>query len=313
MIAAFNLQPAQADPIRAILGRSEDIVLAIIAGVDGPSYRPVGAMMAVMADGSRIGTLSSGCIEADIALHAAETRTTGAPRLIRYGLGSPFADIELPCGGGLDILLLPRPDKVALGKIAAQQDARVRCCLAIDMETGAMIAQDAGQTAPAGYGLVVRFDPAIRFVIFGKGPEANTFAALVQSAGYPNLLLSPDMETLQAGERSGSKTRHLVQQSYPDGLDTDDRTAIVLFFHDHEWEPPILQGALQTDAFYIGSQGSQKARDARIATLQAMNVSDTAIARLRGPIGLIPSARDAGTLAVSVLAEVLAVAKEGRD
>lgn len=88
----------------------------------------------------------------------------------------------------------------------------------------------------------------------------------------------------------------------------DDRTAVVLFFHDHDWEPPILAGALETEAFYIGAQGSQRARDARLLMLRGMGVSDAACARLHGPVGVIPSARDAGTLAVSVLAEVLAKA-----
>ncbi|EBA12619.1 XdhC family protein [Roseobacter sp. CCS2] len=310
MNTAFHPSPTGGDPIRAILDAPGPCVLAVIAGVEGPSYRPLGAMMAVMTDGSRIGTLSSGCIEADIALHAGEALAAKTPRLIRYGMGSPFADIELPCGGGLDILLVPHPDKDALDQVAQLTASRATCCMQIDIESGVIIVQDQGTTARDGQKLMVRFDPAIRFLIFGKGPEASTFAALVQSAGYPNLLLSPDTETLQAGNAASCQTRHMTQQGFPEDLQADDRTAIVLFFHDHDWEPPIMQGALQTDAFYIGSQGSQRARDNRIATLKAMGVSAADIARLRGPVGLIPSARDAGTLAVSVLAEVLAVAMQ---
>ena len=311
MITAFNPSPTGADPIRAILDSADDSVLAVIAGVEGPSYRPLGAMMAVMAAGTRMGTLSSGCIEADIALHAGETLATGAPRMIRYGMGSPFVDIELPCGGGLDILLVPRPDKVALKQVSERQAARDACSLVIDTTSGAMEVRDIGETARDDQALTVRFAPAIRFLVFGKGPEASTFAALVQSAGYPNLLLSPDTETLQAAEAAGCPTRHMTSQSFPADLAADDRTAVVLFFHDHEWEPPILQGALKTHAFYIGSQGSQRARDARVMTLRTMGVTSHDIARLHGPVGLIPSARDAGTLAVSVLAEVLAVAMNG--
>jgi len=138
------------DPIRAILDAPRDSVLAVIAGVEGPSYRPVGA---------------------------------------RYGVGSPFLDIELPCGGGLDILLVPKPDKAALGAVAMKQAIRERCSLAIDMDSGAMNVLEAKPTLRTGQRLTVCFDPAIRFLIFGKGPEASTFAALVQSAGYPNVLL----------------------------------------------------------------------------------------------------------------------------
>jgi len=310
MMTTFQARSAGADPIRALLDAPGEGVLAIIAGIQGPSYRPMGAMMAVLADGTRLGTLSSGCIEADIALHAAQALSAGTPRLIRYGKGSPYVDIELPCGGGLDILLLPNPDTTALGEIAARQVQRQKCSLFINMDTGEMAAQHTGPTGRNGQNLTVCFYPAIHFVIFGKGPEASTFAALVQSAGYPNLLLSPDVETLEASEAFGCLTHHLTQQNFPKDLQIDDRTAIILFFHDHEWEPPILQGALKTDAFYIGSQGSQRARDVRIATLQSMNVSAANIERLHGPVGLIASARDAGTLAVSVLAEILALAMD---
>lgn len=264
--------------------------------------------MAVFSEDDRAGTLSSGCIEADISLHAVQVRQDGSPRMLRYGRGSPFMDIQLPCGGGLDILLLPRPDRAALGAVAGNRAARTPCTLEINVETGAMRVTDLGETGRDGPVLRVRFEPELRFLVFGKGPEANTFAALVQSAGYPNLLLSPDAETLDTGRQMGCETRHLVSQSFPDGLFVDDRTAIVLFFHDHDWEPPILQGALETPAFYIGAQGSQRARDARMLALEGMGVGDTARARLHGPVGLIPSARDAGTLAVSVLAEVLATA-----
>jgi len=310
MNISFNPTPTGADPIHAILDTPEDSILAIIAGVEGPSYRPLGAMMAVMSDGSRVGTLSSGCIEADIALHATEALKAKSPRMLRYGKGSPFVDIELPCGGGLDILLVPTPNKPALNEIATRQAARDGCSLRIDVESAAMAVRDNAKTEREGSTLTVQFDPAIRFLVFGKGPEATTFAALVNSAGYPILLLSPDTETLQSGESVGCPTHHMTTKRFPKDVSVDQHTAIVLFFHDHDWEPLILHRALETDAFYIGSQGSQRARDARVATLQAMGVSASDIIRLRGPVGLIPSARDAGTLAVSVLAEILATAMQ---
>lgn len=296
------------DPIQAFLAAPDGAVLTVIAGVEGPSYRPMGAMMTIFNEVDRAGTLSSGCVESDIALHALQVREAGTPRVIRYGRGSPFVDIQLPCGGGLDILLLPQPDRAVLEKVASNRANRVPCTLVIDTDSGAMKIKTDGETGRDGSTLRVRFDPDIRFLVFGKGPEASTFATLVQSAGYPNMLLSPDSETLEDGAAAGCPTRHMVAQRFPEDLMADDRTAVVLFFHDHEWEPPILEGALDSPAFYIGAQGSQRARDARLLMLEGMGVSEDARARLHGPVGLIPSARDAGTLAVSVLAEVLAKA-----
>ncbi|GKY89558.1 XdhC family protein [Sinisalibacter aestuarii] len=290
----------------AALAEGAPGTLAIIVGVDGPSYRPLGAMMAVLEGRRRVGSLSSGCVEADIALHAEEARDASATRRVLYGRGSPFKDIQLPCGGGLDILLIPNPDPGVLAEAQARHAAREACTLEANPETGTLSLADDGETGWSGTRFRVRIDPEIAFLVFGKGPEASTFAALAQSAGFPNTVLSPDEETLDVARAAGCATRHLVSARFPGDLTPDRRTAVVLFFHDHEWEPPIIAAALDTPAFYIGAQGSQRARQTREFELEALGLAPEQFARMKGPIGLVPSARDARTLAVSVLAEVLA-------
>jgi len=293
------------DPIAALADYPADGVLALITGVDGPSYRPLGAQMALLDNGDRIGTLSSGCIEQDIALHAKAVLASGQPETILYGRGSPFIDIQLPCGGGLEILLVPRPDETVLRRIHAAGQARTACTLAVDPASGQISMTDTPTTGFSDGLFQTRINPELFFYVFGKGPEAATFATLVQSAGYPNLMLSPDQETIDTAQAAGSATRHLKRAEFPKDIAPDMRSAIVLFFHDHEWEPPILRAALDSDAFYIGAQGSRRARDARVAQIAALGATPDSLARLKGPIGLVPSARDARTLAVSVLAEVL--------
>lgn len=300
------------DPLAEVAQASGPAVLAIITGVEGPSYRPVGAVMAIIPEGDEhalVGTLSSGCVEADIAHHALQALATRQPKRIRYGRGSPFIDIQLPCGGGLEILLLPRPDPVLLREVGATRAARQVCVIRIDTETGAMALQEDGRTGSQGRDFILRIEPELQFLVFGKGPEAFTFAALAHSVGFPCLLLSPDAETLDSAAAAGCPTRALIRPGWPAGLGVDAWTSVTLFFHDHDWEPVILKGALATPAFYVGSQGSQRAAATRRAALAEMGVAEDAIARLHGPVGLIRSARDARTLAVSVLAEVLDMAK----
>ena len=280
--------------------------LAIITGIEGPSYRPLGAMMAVLDARRRVGSLSSGCVEGDIALHADEARTADAPRQVRYGLGSPYKDIQLPCGGGLDVLLVPEPGRAVLRDALDRHARREACTLVVDPATGALGLAATGETGWSGARFQVRIEPEIAFMVFGKGPEATSFAALAGAAGFPVTLLSPDEETLDAGAAAGCATRHMVSKRVPEDLVPDRRTAVVLFFHDHEWEPPILAALLDSPAFYIGAQGSRRARATREADLADLGVPPGTVARLKGPIGLVPSARDARTLAVSVLAEVLA-------
>lgn len=300
------------DPLAEAAAAPGDVALAIITGVEGPSYRPVGAVMAVIPEGEDhglVGTLSSGCVEADIAQHARQALAEGKPRSVRYGRGSPFIDIQLPCGGGLQILLLPRPEAEVLREIGLRRAARQVCVLRIDTETGAISLQEDGQTGMEGTDFILRIEPELRFLVFGKGPEAFTFAALTQSVGYPSLLLSPDSETLDSASSAGCPTRQLIRPGWPADLEVDGWTATLLFFHDHDWEPAILKGAMDTPAFYVGSQGSQRAAETRRLALVDLGVPEAAIARLHGPVGLIRSARDARTLAVSVLAEVLDMAK----
>lgn len=299
------------DPIEALLSRESDSVLAVVTGIDGPSYRPLGATMAVFENKQRVGTLSSGCIEKDIALHALEALGDRKTRKIRYGRGSPFIDIKLPCGGGLEVLLVPRPDKAVLGRLAARRKSRVPVTLRIEQATGALSFADDGETGQQDGVFRICYLPEVRFLVFGKGPEAATFVALVRSAGYSNILLSPDEETLQHGASLGCETRRLTASLVPADLVVDGYSAVVLFFHDHDWEPPILAAVLSSPAFYIGAQGSKMARETRNLMLEDMGFDKEVLTRIRGPIGLLPSARDARTLAISVLAEVLAEAPKG--
>ncbi|MGI9389649.1 MAG: XdhC family protein [Boseongicola sp.] len=299
---------AAIEPIRQLIDSDQPGVLSVITGIEGPSYRPLGATMAVFADTRRVGSLSSGCVELDIALHAASALDDGKSKKILYGRGSPFVDIQLPCGGGLEVTLVPNPDLDVLKELNRRHTARQACAMVIEPDTCGLEVWDDGETGFKDGKFVVKIEPELFFYVFGKGPETTTFAGLVQSAGYPNLILSPDKETLEVARSAGCEIRHLTSANFPTELRPDSRSAVVMFFHDHEWEPPILEAALKTDAFYIGAQGSHRASQTRRQELKELGVADDMLDRVKGPIGLIPSVRDARKLAVSVLAEVLSEA-----
>ena len=89
-------------------------------------------------------------------------------------------------------------------------------------------------------------------------------------------------------------------------LALDPWSAVVVLFHDHEWERSIIPWAVDSDAFYIGAQGGAPAREARQAQLSDLGLADKARGRLHGPVGLIEKARDPAVLALSVLAEIVA-------
>lgn len=274
---------------------AEGAALAIITGVEGPSYRKRGAAMAVHADGRRWGSLSSGCLERDVVIQAQAAMADGQPRRLRYGRGSPFLDITLPCGGGLDICIVPRPDpavlQAAAERLAARQPARL------------VLTAD-GRLAADGAGLVLHLTPQLRLLVFGAGEEAAIFAATARSAGYPVELASPDADTLEAAGFGREMT-----SGWPAGLTADPYSAVTVFFHDHDREPDVLRTALTGPAFYVGAQGSLRAHLARREALLQDGLTEAQVDRLASPFGLIPSARDSRTLAISVLADVLAHAR----
>ena len=304
------------DPLALLPLGAEGCDLAFVVRANGPSYRPFGALMSISALGKRQGSLSLGCVEDDITRHALEALANGQVWLLKYGKGSPYFDITLPCGGGLEILLLPRPNGAAIKALAAQLLARQAAVLCLDLSTGSRHFdpndQIAGSFERQDDILKLRYLPPLRFLTFGKGPEAVSFFALAQTCGYAGILVIPDAKTEQIAGELGVQTQLLSAPPLAfDALSIDARCAILLFFHDHDFEPPFLAAALQTKAFYIGAQGSRLARQNRDQALHETGTTRAQTARLYGLIGLIPSARDPHVLAVLVLAEVLAIAQSG--
>ena len=285
-------------------------VLAVISQTLGTSYRTVGTMMAFLPEGRRVGSLSSGCIEDDIAEHATSALKTGQARSLRYGIGSPFFDLKLPCGGGLSILLVPNPEQALLRQVLSLGQDRQVAHLSIGLTDGDLHLLDAA--ADIDGRLLVTIQPELRLWVYGHGVEAIAFAAMTHAAGYDVTLfgqqnLQADLSRLDAPKVLAVPSFRTYTCPVP-----DNRTAITLFFHDHENEARLLSQFLPTDAFFIGAQGSLNARNRLLADLRGMGVTEDHIARLRPDFGLIPSCRDPRSLAVSVMAHVLSTADPGQ-
>ena len=284
-------------------------VLAVITAVEGTSYRNLGTMMAFGPDGQRVGSLSSGCIEDDIAEHAKTALAHGISTMLRYGAGSPFFDLKLPCGGGLQVLLVPQPDPAILRAVLAKGEARQDAVVVISLADGTLTLATPGAESGPNH-LTLTIAPELRFWVYGHGIEAMAFALMAEAAGYDVTLFGQN--NLQSDlSRLGALPMISVPSFRSHICPTPDRrTAVTLFFHDHEIEARILSQFLGTDAFFIGAQGSLRARQRLLGELKSLDLTAEMISHLRPDFGLIPSCRDPRTLAVSVLAHVLAVASE---
>lgn len=302
-----SLHPALDDPWELARAHPEEAVLAVLTDTHGPSYRDPGAALAILPDGSFAGAITSGCIEADLFARAREVRATGRPQSLRYGEGSQFFDLRLPCGGAVEITLFPLRDPDCLGALSvARQDRR-----AVSLTLGPDYRLSLGpwrRTGNGPDGFTLGFRPPVRFLIFGTGPEATVFTDLVRSLNMDHLLCSRDAATLRVAAGLGCQIRHMDGRGTSHNIEIDSRTAAVLFFHDHDHELDILRSLVSTSAFYIGALGSRRTQATRLDRLRNLAVSKSALERIRGPIGLIPSSRDPRSLAVSVLAEVMQLA-----
>jgi xanthine dehydrogenase accessory factor len=299
------LHPTMIDPWAAAADWGAGTVLAVLMATEGPSYRDPGAALACHPDGRSAGTITSGCVEADLLLRADEVRRSGVPQRLRYGTGSPFFDLRLPCGGAIEVLLFAANDVQPLVGLARARAARQAAALEITGD-GCISLGPWQATGAKGQGLVVGFQPELRCLVFGSGAEAAAFCSLLRGFGYDHLLATPSEAMIAHAAAAGSPALPL-DQALREGLQVDAGTAAILFFHDHDLEPLILQRLLETPAFYIGAQGSRATQAARLAKLRDLGVPDAQSARVIGPVGLIPSSRDPKSLAVSVLAEILKV------
>ena len=302
--AQISMHPAMLDPWDSASQWGAGTVLAVLTGTDGPAYRDAGAAMAIHPDGRFAGAITSGCVEADLILRADEVRRTGRIQNLRYGKGSPFFDLRLPCGGAVGIRLFPLRDPDVLGDLAQSRTQRKSVSLLVSAD-GRLGLGPWQPTGMQGRDLRIGFLPGLRFLIFGIGAEAAAFTGVVRGMGYEHIMLSHDELSLGALRAAGSPVLQIGTSFPAASLPADADTAAILFFHDHDLEPAILQHLLRTPAFYIGAQGSRAAQAVRLARLREMGVPDDQLGRIHGPVGLIPSSREPNALAISVLAEIV--------
>ncbi len=92
-----------------------------------------------------------------------------------------------------------------------------------------------------------------------------------------------------------------------DDLRPDSRTAVVTLTHDPKLDDPALDRALKSPAFYLGALGSRRTHAARLKRLRELGHADAALSRIHGPIGLNIEAVTAPEIALSIIAELVAV------
>ncbi len=286
-------------------GRSAAIVTLV--AIDGSSPRALGAQMGVAADGRYVGSISSGCLERAIVEEARAAMARGSGGVVRYGKGSAFRDIVLPCGSGVDLLYTVNPSASVLREAEAAH--RRRRAFALDFAPEAALPSTDDRTGWGRDAFTRAYTPALKIAAAGVGAELIALSHVASSAGYAFCAISPEAETL--ARCAGAQKVRLQSSSVAPQIDVDRWTAFLFLFHDREWELTLAPSVLDSPAFYIGAVGSRRTHEARLDALRGLGLGEAALARIHGPAGAVPATRDPSALAVSVLAGALAAWPHG--
>jgi len=149
--------------------------------------------------------------------------------------------------------------------------------------------------------------PLPTLLVVGGSHVAMPLVTLARSLGYRTVVVDgrprlatrerfPDVDELLVGIPS-----ELVRK-----IPLRPTTALVLVAHDYKYDLPVLRHALAGDVGYIGMLGSRRRGDAILRMLREEGIGDSALARIRVPIGLDLGAKTAPEIALAILAEIIA-------
>ncbi|MGB7479309.1 MAG: XdhC family protein, partial [Burkholderiaceae bacterium] len=280
-----------------------------------------GSIMALRDDGQVVGSVSGGCIEDDLIFRYTEAYAgkdgahqipSGAPGFAKYGVTADEAHrFGLPCGGTLELLLEYDPDAAGLATLVTALEAGRLMQRRVRLADGSATLEEAAAPAeleltPAE--LVNTFGPEYRMLLIGAGQLAEYLATMALFSGFSVTVCDPREEYRSAWSVAGVTLTGDMPDDVVAAFRPDRRSCVVALTHDPKLDDLALLEALQTDAFYVGAIGSRRNNDARRQRMiEHFDQTEASLARLHGPIGLYIGSKTPPEIAVSVMAEILAI------
>jgi xanthine dehydrogenase accessory factor len=332
---------AQAMDLENVLGiaaawhkNGERVALATVTQTWGSSPRPAGSRMAMTESGKIEGSVSGGCIEGAVVQAALQSLQSGIPALLDFSVTNELAwEVGLACGGTVKVFVEPFSMKPAmLAGLADAATARRPMAFAKRLTdaaefllpdpaapdalnaagSAALAAEKTGTETISGEAWFIEVrHPAPRLVVVGAVHIAQVLAPLAAMMGFAVTMVDPRRAFNNSERFPGVALCHEWPDAALNGLSPDPRTAVVTLTHDPKLDDPALDRALHSEAFYIGALGSRKTHAARLARLRAAGHGDAALERIRGPVGLDIGAVSAPEIALSIMAEIVAVLRHG--
>lgn len=292
-------------------------LLATVVRTWGSSPRPVGSIMALCEDGAVVGSVSGGCIEDDLIYrhtraHGDQRMPAGPPSFVKYGVTADEAHrFGLPCGGTLELLLEYDPDADSLAQLIDALEHGQLMQRAVRLADGAV--RIAPSHAPSDLSLsdtelVNTFGPEYRMLLIGAGQLTEYLATMALFNGFAVTVCDPREEYRGAWSVAGATVVNEMPDDVVLSFKPDRRSCVIALTHDPKLDDLALLEALKTEAFYVGAIGSRRNNIARHERMiEHFDQTRESLARLRGPIGIYIGSKMPSEIAVSVMAEVLAV------
>lgn len=294
-------------------------LLATVVRTWGSSPRPVGSIMALCEDGSVVGSVSGGCIEDDLIhrfTHAyakgGQEQPEGPPRRVKYGISADEAHrFGLPCGGTLELVLEFDPEPGILADMVSRLERGVLVRRTVDLTSAKVTlahAEVPAELAISDQSLSSSFGPEYRMLIIGAGQLSEYLATMALFSGFAVTVCDPRDEYRSAWSVSGVKVSNEMPDDVVTAFRPDARSCVVALTHDPKLDDLALLEALKTASFYVGAIGSRRNNEARHQRMiEHFGETRESLQRLRGPIGIYVGSKTPAEIAVSVMAEILAV------
>jgi xanthine dehydrogenase accessory factor len=265
--------------------QGQPLALATLVRARGSSYRRPGARMLICPGGLTIGSLSGGCLEAEVAQRAGEVLRTGEPILLNFDTRRRFG-----CHGAIEILL-ERVDEAFFRALQDSLGARVSCTVETVFEPEAAFRGSRILTAPedASAGAFVQeILPPIRLIAIGDGPDILPFSKFSAILGWEIIALDEISD---------------YRESF------DERTAVIVATHNYGRDCAALRHLLPRGLRYLGLMGPRRRRDELLNDLLDSGVAITS--GFFAPAGLHLEADSPEEIALSIIAEIQAVFARG--
>ncbi|MFB7718575.1 XdhC family protein [Nocardia sp. NPDC056100] len=283
------------------------VVLARLVDRDGPGARPLGAAMAVAADGTWCGSISGGCVEGSVLGAAREVLTDGVGRMLSMSPGDELAPWEAgpACGGELRILLTPAPPDPVHTAItsALEHDADLTIRIELRPPYSWSAATDSGGPIGSGPAYTELLTRRRRLVLAGATDLAASVTVFAESVHYSVVIVDPRPAHLESG--AFSRSARLIRGWPGEWLTANPLRgydALIAVSHDPRIDDGALRAALAGKAGFVAALGSRATHAQRIRRLSGT----VGLERLTGPVGLDLGGITLAETALSIVGELVA-------